>query len=98
VYFFGLQKLRFLSQNCFAIGHLIIEAEVNNPLTIEKVEFYIDDSLMHIEDESDDGIYTWKWDEPVLFTHEVKVIAYDIHGAFNEVAVEVTIFNFNIIP
>ncbi len=98
VYFFGLQKLRFLSQNCFAIGHLIIEAEVENPFSIEKVEFYIDDSLMHVEDESDDGIYDWKWDEPVLFTHEVKVIAYDIHGAFSEEAVEVTIFNFNIIP
>ena len=98
VYFFGVQKLRFLSQNCFAIGHLIIEAEVNNPQIIEKVEFYIDDLLMHIEDESEEGIYSWKWDEPVLFTHEVKVIAYDIHGAFNEESIEVTIFNFNIIP
>lgn len=98
VYFFGVQKVRFLSQNCFAIGHLDIEATVETSSEIEKVEFYIDDLLMHIQEGNTEQVYTWKWDEAVLFTHEIKVIAYDVHGGTSEDSIEVTIFNFNIIP
>ena len=99
LYFFNEKKIRFLRENCFAIGHLIIEAKVDSLLDIEKVEFYVDDLLCNTSYKPKEGnIYSWKWDEPVFFYHEVKVVAYDAHGKTGEDMIGVTIFNFNIIP
>lgn len=98
LYFFNEKKIRFLNNNCFAIGHLIIEAETSTLLSIEKVEFYIDDELVYTDYTGDDGVYSWRWDEPVMFYHDVKVIAYDVHGGMGYDTIGVTMFNFNLIP
>jgi len=97
-YFFNMQKMRFLSNNCFVIGHIVVEAEIGTLLNVEKVEFYIDDQLADTEYSGIDGVYSWKWDEPVLFYHDIKVIAYDIHGSTGYDTIGVAIFNFNVIP
>lgn len=98
LYFFNVQKARFFSNNCFIIGHIVIEAEVNTYLDLEKVEFRIDDELMATSYEDDDGIYSWEWDEFVLFYHVIKVVAYDVNGGTGSEEIGVTIFNYNIIP
>ena len=98
LYFFNDEYIRFLSNNCFAFGHLEIKAEVDTLLDIEKVEFYIDDQLTHTSNTPDGDVYTWLWDEAVLFYHEIKVVAYDVHGNTGEDSIGVTIFNFDIIP
>lgn len=97
-YFFNNQKARFLSNNCFAIGHLIIQVEVITLLDVEKVEFYIDGQLVNTSLVPNGNVYSWEWDEIVLFYHEISVKAYDIHGSIGEDEIGVTIFNFNFIP
>jgi hypothetical protein len=81
-----------------AIGHLIIEAETYPNLGIEKVEFYIDNELMHTSSSNNNGNYSWRWDEFVLFYHEITVKIYDIKGRTNTTTKNVIIFNFNIVP
>jgi len=98
LYFFSEKKMRFLHDNCFIFGHIVIEANVESPLEVEKVEFYIDDLLSHTSYGGEENVYSWKWDEPVLFYHEIRVVAYDVHGKTGEDMIGVTIFNFNIIP
>jgi hypothetical protein len=98
LYFFNEENIRFLSNNCFAFGHLMIKAEVDTLLDIEKVEFYIDDHLVNISVSPVNDVYSWLWDEQVMFYHEVKVIAYDVHGNTGEDTIGVTIFNLDIIP
>ena len=44
------------------------------------------------------NIFSWEWDETVLFYHDIKVMVYDVHGAYGEDIIGVTIFNFGIIP
>ena len=97
-YFFNNQKARFLSNNCFAIGNLIIQVEVVTLLDVEKVEFYIDGQLVNTSYVPNGNVYSWEWDEVVLFYHEISVKAYDIHGSIGGDEIGVTIFNFNFIP
>jgi len=98
LYFFNDEYIRFLSNNCFAFGHLMVEVEVDTLLDIEKVEFYIDDHLTHTSTIPDGDIYSWLWDEQVMFYHVIKVIAYDVHGNTGEDDIGVTIFNLDLIP
>ncbi len=98
VYFFNMQKIRFLSNNCFAFGHIVIDAEIDTLLDIEKVEFYIDNQLVHTSYTAIDNVYSWEWDEIALFYHEVMVKAYDIHGGTGADSIGITIFNLGVIP
>jgi parallel beta-helix repeat protein len=98
LYFFNDRKIRFLNNNCFAFGHLNIQAQVNTLLDVDHVEFYIDNQIVHTEYNISGNIFSWEWDESVLFYHDIKVIAYDTYGAYGEDIIGVTIFNFDIIP
>ena len=98
VYFFDEQYMRFLANNCFVIGHVTINVEVDSPVDVEKVEFYIDNQKVSTSYSPTSGTYSWTWDEKVMFYHEAKVIAYDIHGKTGQDEAGMTIFNFGIIP
>jgi len=97
-YLFNSKWMRFLSNNCFIISDITVEIAVDTPVGIEKVEFYIDNQEVNVTYENVHGIYSWEWDEKVMFYHEIKVIAYDLHGKTGEAEIGVTIFNFGIIP
>lgn len=97
-YLFDAKWMRFLANNCFIISHITIEVEVESPIVIEKVEFYIDNQEVNTCEEAFQGVYSWEWNERVLFYHEIKAVAYDIHGKTGEAEIGVTIFNFGIIP
>ena len=97
-YLFDYKWMRFLSNNCFIYSGITIEVEVDSPIGIEKVEFYIDNQEVNTSYSSHQGIYSWEWDEKVMFYHEIKVIAYDVYGKTGEAEIGVTIFNFGIFP
>ncbi len=99
-YFYVLdtQLIRFLSNSCFIISDITIEAEAESPVGIQKVEFYIDNQKVNTSFSPYQGVYFWNWDERTIFSHEIKVIAYDIYGKTGEAEIDVTIFNWGIIP
>ncbi|MCJ7571096.1 MAG: Ig-like domain-containing protein, partial [Candidatus Thermoplasmatota archaeon] len=97
-YFFDTVRSRFLLENCFIISDITIQVEVQSPAGIEKVEFYVDDQKVNTSYSPVQGLYSWNWDERVLFYHVIKVIAYDTYGKTSEAEVGVTIFNFGFIP
>ena len=97
-YLFDYKWMRFLSNNCFIISDITIEAKVISPIEIEKVEFYIDNQKLNTSYSTYAGVYSWEWNERVLFYHDIKVIAYDIHDKTGESEIGVTIFNYGIIP
>jgi len=97
-YLFDAEWMRFLANNCFIISDITIEADVDSPIGIEKVEFYIDNQKVNTSYVPYTGVYSWEWNERVLFYHNIKAIAYDIHGKTGSDEVGVTIFNFGIIP
>ena len=58
----------------FIIGDISIETRINGISgNIEKVEFYIDGELRHIDY---DEPYTWSWDSKAFFRHRINAIAY----------------------
>jgi len=59
------------------IGKLTVVADVTCGLPVNKVEFYVDNTLKHT---AYDTPYSWTWDEFSLFTHEIKIVAYDYIG------------------
>ena len=99
IYFFDMQYMRFLSENCFIIGDITIDVAVETDLSIDRVEFFVNDRLeTTVYEPNIDGFYSWFWDEKVLFYHEIKVIAYDEHGNTGEAEIGLTMFNFQLIP
>ncbi|UAA38206.1 tandem-95 repeat protein [Paraneptunicella aestuarii] len=50
--------------------------------SIVKVEFYIDDVKVSIDEDSVDGVYTGQWSTPPLGNHILKAVAYDDDGDF----------------
>jgi len=62
----------------FIIGKITIQVEATpKPFEIERVEFYIDDTLKATDTEVP---YQWTWDTSAFFKHTIKVIAYDTTG------------------
>jgi len=56
------------------LGDVDIVVNAFDNIGIEKIEFYIDDSLAHIATNSP---YQWHWDTSKGF-HVIKVVAYDV--------------------
>ena len=98
VYFFDYPYMRFLPENLFIIGGITIDVSVESDLTIEKVEFYVDNQKQETVITEVNDLFSWYWDEKVLFYHIVKVIAYDEHGNTGETEIGMTMFNFQLIP
>ncbi|RLF40112.1 MAG: hypothetical protein DRN12_06060, partial [Thermoplasmata archaeon] len=56
------------------IGGITVKVEgVNIETKVDKVEFYIDDTLEYTDTEPP---YQWKWDKVTIGLHELKIIAY----------------------
>lgn len=62
------------------IGRITIIVEANDNSGIEKVEFYVDNEIKHINYTYP---YYWIWDENVVGSHKIKVIAYDLFDNSN---------------
>ena len=60
------------------IGRITIQVEATQePFGIDRVEFYIDDTLKATDTELP---YEWSWSSPAFFKHTIRVIAYDTSG------------------
>ena len=61
-----------------AIGSITIQANVSDSggSGLEKVEFYLDDTLMETYTSSS-NIYQWTWDTIAFFKHKLTIKAYD---------------------
>jgi hypothetical protein len=74
------------------IGSIEINANAYDGLSgIEKVEFYIDNALMHTEDAMP---YSWEWNETAIGPYTIKVMAYDMAGNTASGKVDAIVFNF----
>ncbi|MBC7080935.1 MAG: choice-of-anchor J domain-containing protein [Thermoplasmatales archaeon] len=73
------------------IGGITVEATASSSIGIAKVEFYID-GVLKFTDTSEP--YSWLWDEFIIGTHEIKVIASDSIGQTAEERISVFIINF----
>ncbi|MCD6171407.1 MAG: hypothetical protein J7J36_03195 [Thermoplasmata archaeon] len=58
---------------------------------IEKVEFYVDNSLKEVKREPP---YNWLWNENAIGNHAIKVIAFDKAGNVNTDMIRIFIINF----
>ena len=74
------------SDKAFIIGSMIIEANTNG----NRVEFYIDDELKHIDNTLP---FSWTWNEFAFGTHEIMVKAYDAEENVATDKINVVIFN-----
>jgi hypothetical protein len=98
VYFFNRPTTRLFPQQIIILGHIAIEAEVESTIDLDRIELYIDEQLMKTWAPSETNRYFWNWDERALFFHTVTIKAYDIFGHTNEDAIDVIIFNLDILP
>ena len=72
------------------IGKITIQVEATQePFGIERVEFYIDDTLKATDNEPP---YEWTWSTPAFFKHTIKAIAYDTSGKSSEKSIDVSKF------
>ena len=68
------------------IGGITTYAQVSDNIGIEKVEFYIDNRLVSVDENSP---YLYYWENATGRQHTIKVIAYDIVGNTNEESINV---------
>jgi outer membrane protein assembly factor BamB len=54
-------------------GLIDIEVEITNASEVDRVEFYLDDSLQVVDTQAP---FSWRWDRWSFSSHTVKVIAY----------------------
>ncbi|OYT29733.1 hypothetical protein B6U98_01525 [Thermoplasmatales archaeon ex4572_165] len=73
--------MKTLFGNTVVIGDLAIEANAYSREGIEKIEFYLNDELMHIDDVFP---YEWFWDDTSFGRFEVKIKAIDNTGIISE--------------
>ncbi len=93
LYIFDRKIMPTLLGNILIIGKITVGTTVQSEFGMDKVEFYVDDSLGHTDEEEP---YEWLWDEIIVGRHEIKVRAYDIIGNIASDEVEVVIFNLGI--
>jgi len=76
-----------------AIGDITIQANVSDSggSGLEKVEFYLDDTLMETFTSSSNS-YQWTWDTIAFFKHKITIKAYDHSGNIN--TIDIDIFKF----
>ena len=72
------------------IGKITIQVEATQePFGIDRVEFYVDDTLKATDTEPP---YEWAWSTPAFFKHTIRVIAYDTSGKNSEKSIDVSKF------
>lgn len=73
------------------IGDIEIEVEASDESGINRVDFYVDNTLKETDTAAP---YSWRWDEIAFFKHSIKVVAYDNAGNYADAERNVWIFNF----
>ncbi|KAA0001586.1 MAG: hypothetical protein FE048_05270 [Thermoplasmata archaeon] len=91
LYIFDEEIIPTISSNTIIIGKITVKADAYSEHGINKVEFYVDNKLKYIDDETP---YSWLWNEFVVGKHEIKVMAYDT--AWNVATDEINVIIFNI--
>jgi PKD repeat protein len=72
------------------IGRITIQIEATQePFGIDRVEFYIDDTLKITDTEPP---YEWTWSASAFFKHTIKVIAYDTSEKSTTKSIDVSKF------
>ena len=74
------------------IGKIKIKPHLMNEKSINKVEFYIDDELRFVDE---DTPFEWIWNEKIVGIHEIKILAYNNSGKI-EVVKWLNVFIFNV--
>lgn len=73
------------------IGKIKIKPHLMNEKSINKVEFYIDNELRFVDE---DTPFEWIWNEKIVGIHEIKILAYNNSGKIEAVKwLNVIIFN-----
>ncbi len=75
LYVFGRKLIPL--KNTIIIGKAFVEADLQDNIGIEKVEFYIEGELKSIDNETP---YSWQWNEAAIGKHEIMVKVYDMAG------------------
>jgi len=76
IYLMDTRILRFSKP--VIIGRITIQVDATQePYGIDRVEFYVDDTLKATDTEPP---YEWTWSTPAFFKHTIKAIAYDTSG------------------
>jgi outer membrane protein assembly factor BamB len=72
------------------IGPITINVDAKQePLGINRVEFFIDGELKATDTEAP---YQWTWNTPAFFKHTIRVIAYDASGKSTSISIGVSKF------
>ncbi|MBE3136283.1 MAG: PQQ-binding-like beta-propeller repeat protein [Thermoplasmata archaeon] len=72
------------------IGRITIQVKAaQEPFGIERVEFYIDDTVKATDTEAP---YQWTWSTPAFFKHTIRAVAYDTSGKSTEKSIDVSKF------
>jgi len=78
------------------LGHTLIiggiTITINVSPEINKVEFYVDDSLKHTDRLAP---FEWKWDDQAFFLYKLKIIGYTDTGETQSDSLDVRIFNLH---
>lgn len=88
LYIFGKEIIP-LSKNTFIIGRITIKLEADDPSDVEKVEFYIDNTL---QETFSAPPYEWIWSEMAFGKHRITTMAYDNTGSIARNEIEVRKF------
>lgn len=77
------------------LGHTLIiggiTLTVDASPEIQKVEFYVDDTLKHTDSHAP---FEWKWDDPAFLLYKLRIIGYTDTGDTHFDSLNVRIFNF----
>ena len=93
LYLWGF-PIPILLSRTIIFGNITILVSAASLQLIDKIEFYVNDVLKHVEiDRFEWLLVPWNWDEPILFKHTIKVIAYDNGGFTASDELDVWIFN-----
>lgn len=91
LHIFGKDILKTLNQNTILIGRTSIKIYASDDSKVEKVELYIDGTLVNTFEEEP---YEYLWKKPSWFRlkHNIKAIAYDDKGKTSETEIDVYAF------
>ncbi|PNX47705.1 MAG: hypothetical protein BV459_03880 [Thermoplasmata archaeon M11B2D] len=99
-YFNDIEQSITLPRNTIVYGPITITAEVSSNVSIKKVEFYADGTLLG---EVNATPYEWYWKPIIQFngmslTRTIEVIAYDEDGRIASDEINITKWRFHILP
>jgi len=90
LYVAGRKILSFPNANTIILGKIYAKAEVKSNEEINRVEFYFDGEIDHIEEEEP---YEHVYDNIAFFSHSIKTMVYTSDGKYDMNKIYVKVFN-----